>query len=161
MRIKPIILTIGIVVISAAFILITSLVSKEQPITSVDVLGKTILMGLTFENVDQGWSELHQTHGKIVALTNGFLQIKKDDGDLFMLPFNLEGILRAKPGEYREKETGQVIEDPDFLVTWTVGNAQRDLIAIRMKYGFGEFEQDKGSEQRGMTNSEQHGRLVR
>jgi len=39
-----------------------------------------------------------------------------------MLPPEPEAYEPAPPGEYRLRSTGEVVVDPDYLTTWTVGS---------------------------------------
>jgi len=84
------------------------------------MVGKTILVGVTYydhtgkETTQQQWhgtiTEASQTKGIVVAL--------KNDTNSCVLPPDLNGIRPAKPGEYRLRSTGEVIVDPDYLTTW-------------------------------------------
>jgi hypothetical protein len=48
------------------------------------------------------------------------MQIRRKDGTLYKLPYDPNSIQEAAPGEYRERSTGTVITDPDYLVRWTI-----------------------------------------
>lgn len=42
-----------------------------------------------------------------------------DDGEDRWVPPDVSADEPAQPGEYRLRESGQVIESPDYLATWT------------------------------------------
>jgi len=43
-----------------------------------------------------------------------------DDGETRDYPFDARSLQRAAPGEYRLRSMGQVVTNPEFLMTWTV-----------------------------------------
>jgi len=46
--------------------------------------------------------------------------VECDDGDSRNYPFDARSLQRAAPGEYRLRSTGQIVTNPDFLMTWTI-----------------------------------------
>ncbi|MGS1017790.1 hypothetical protein [Allosphingosinicella humi] len=42
-------------------------------------------------------------------------------GETFFLPPDPRAFFPAQPGSYRLRETGEVIENPDYTTTWTIG----------------------------------------
>ena len=38
-----------------------------------DYIGKLVLLGLTFENETEGWSEQHQLHGRVRSFRSAFM----------------------------------------------------------------------------------------
>jgi hypothetical protein len=83
--------------------------------------GCTLLIGLTFVDGNGHVVEQYQTHGTFETFTTDYrMQIRRPDGTLFRLPYEPETISEAAPGEYRERSTGTVITDPDYLVRWTI-----------------------------------------
>lgn len=83
--------------------------------------GCTLLIGITF--VDEGGNvvEQFQTHGVFEALSSDHVMgIRRADGSLFHLPYEPTTIVEAAPGDYRERSTGVVVTDPDYLVRWTI-----------------------------------------
>jgi hypothetical protein len=43
----------------------------------------------------------------------------KNSSDPCVLPPDLDAVRPAPQGEYRLKESGEIVKDPDFLTTWT------------------------------------------
>ena len=83
--------------------------------------GKVFLIGLTFVDQDKNVIEQYQTSGTVNELTDdGLLIFKRADGSLFQLPFDEEAIRVTPEGEYRERTTGNVITNPDYITTWEI-----------------------------------------
>lgn len=86
------------------------------------IRGKDILVGLTYMSADGTIQERQQLHGIIEVANNTRgvgIRVKGRD-DLFTLPPDLRSILPARPGTYRLRASGLVVEDPTFVTTWTV-----------------------------------------
>jgi hypothetical protein len=88
------------------------------------VIGKRLLVGLTFLRYDGELIEQQQLHGIVEQITKqaGIL-IRLPDGSTYRLPPDLRGIQEAPPGTYRLRATGEEVQDPDFLYTWTITRA--------------------------------------
>jgi hypothetical protein len=92
-----------------------------------DLVGKTILIGLTFADSDGNVVERAQRHG-IVEIADPERGIatrlvapgQRWDGELYWLPPNLESLAEAAPGAYRLRSTGETLVDPDLLCSWEV-----------------------------------------
>ncbi len=92
-----------------------------------DLVGSTVLIGLTVMDRNGRLSEERQLHGVVVSVDrkNGF-EIKLAGaraGETYWLPPDLSSFKSADPGEYRLRSTGEVILDPDYLSTWTITKA--------------------------------------
>ena len=78
---------------------------------------KSLLVGITYLS---GRGDLVRTDSflsRIVRLApNGGLVVERTGGGEVELPPEFED---ATPGEYRLRETGEVVVNPDFLATWT------------------------------------------
>jgi len=86
-------------------------------------VGRTILVGITYLSHDDKLLGQQQLHGTITSADRNGIVIAlagKRAGQSWTMPPSLEGIQRASPGEYRLRETGEVIVDPDLLSTWTI-----------------------------------------
>lgn len=103
---------------------------KEHPRPDFDearaqaLLGKSVLIGLTYLDHD-GWIlEQRQLHGTIVSFhrTRGFgIRLAgKRSGETYTLPPDTRAFEEANPGEYRLRSTGEIVVDPDFISTWTI-----------------------------------------
>jgi len=89
------------------------------------LLGKVIVLGLTFVDEKQELIERKQMHGIIVSVDpKKGVEISLRGmraGEKYSLPPDLRPFQqKAPPGEYRLKETGEVIIDPDYAVSWTI-----------------------------------------
>jgi hypothetical protein len=51
--------------------------------------------------------------------TYALVRLECDDGETLDYPFDARALQRAPAGEYRLRSTGQVVRNPDFLMTWT------------------------------------------
>ena len=99
--------------------------------------GKVFLIGLTFIDEDEKLVEQYQTSGTVVELTeNGFLKFNRNDGSVFQLPYDKKAINEAAKGEYKEKATGNIITDPDYITTWTIDVKRTDSLDEIKQNGF-------------------------
>jgi hypothetical protein len=99
--------------------------------------GKMFLIGLTFIEKDRQLIEQYQTHGTVEILTDtGLLKIKRKDGSVFQIPYDKDTIRAAGKGEYRERATGEIINDPDFIMTWEVITDRYDDLSDLKIHGY-------------------------
>ena len=88
------------------------------------LVGKYVLIGLTYYDADGGLVEQLQMHGTIVAAVAGRgidVALKGTRlGQTYTLPPDLRALQPARPGEYRLRSTGEVITDPDVTCAWSV-----------------------------------------
>lgn len=94
----------------------------DQELASMYV-GKYILIGITYFDHFGKEIERLQMHGVVqTASTEGITISLRGtrDGESWIMPPVLESIYPAKPGSYKLHLTGEVIEDPDLLSTWSV-----------------------------------------
>ncbi|MGN6058230.1 MAG: hypothetical protein ACTHOI_06565 [Sphingomicrobium sp.] len=50
--------------------------------------------------------------------------VECSDGKIREYPFDNRTLAKAAPGEYRLRSTGEIVNDPDFLMTWIVTEGQ-------------------------------------
>ena len=86
-------------------------------------VGKYILVGVTY--VDQAGQVENsvQMHGVVEsAAEDGITIALKGEraGQSWTMPADLSAISPAQPGRYQLPETGEIIENPDFICTWMV-----------------------------------------
>lgn len=86
-----------------------------------NVIGKRVLVGVTYCTMDSEIASLEQFHGVVdrVSRSQG-LVLRLPAGDERIIPPDLSRLEPAAPGEYRLKTTGEIVVDPDFTVMWTV-----------------------------------------
>jgi len=85
------------------------------------LIGKHVLVGLTFLSADGEIEEQDQFHGTVVTCDDTIVAIEPwGGGELITLPPDLRPFQPAPPGEYRLRSTGEVVIDPDFTATWTI-----------------------------------------
>jgi hypothetical protein len=80
-------------------------------------------VGLTYLDHRGEFLEQRQLHGEIVSANRDGVVIAlagKRAGEQWTMPPALESIRRAPAGEYRLRETGEVVIDPDLMSTWTI-----------------------------------------
>jgi hypothetical protein len=87
-----------------------------------DLIGKHVLVGLTYENPDGSEGERQQFHGTVVSASaaagirlalNG-----ESEGQQYTLPPDLRAFSLASPGKYRLRATGEIVSNPDYLASW-------------------------------------------
>lgn len=87
-----------------------------------DLIGKVLLIGLTYYSHDKIFIEQRQYWGTVIESNKTAICVKQKNGEIFRLPPDLSSTKLAPPGEYRLKSTGEVVINPDFLATWIIYN---------------------------------------
>ena len=91
------------------------------------LIGKHLLVGLSYLNADGTVLRKSQIHGRITSVDKGILTMRLHGSDKdFTLPLDLNSIEPADPGEYRLRSTGEVVVNPDLLSSWTITAAAED-----------------------------------
>lgn len=93
-------------------------------ITFSDLIGKTILIGLTYYTANDEFIEQKQYWGRVVESNENRILVKLNDGEIFVLPPDLSSTQVAAPGEYRLRSTGEIVVNPDFLTTWNINRPE-------------------------------------
>ena len=79
-------------------------------------LGKRLLVGITHQTENGEFLRQEQFHGRIVEARDREIIIQRSDtGERISLPPQLQ---KAPPGEYRLRSTGEIVVNPDYLMTW-------------------------------------------
>lgn len=91
-----------------------------EDLTYQDLLGKKILIGVTYYTEDDTFIEQKQFWGAVIEANENGILVKQKDGTIFSLPPDLRSTKSAPKGEYRLRSTGEVVIDPDFTSVWTV-----------------------------------------
>ena len=99
--------------------------SKNVKITDEEVeefIGKHLLAGITYFDLVGNVDSCVQIHGIIVRINEdeGIVVRVNNEGKEFKLPPYLPHLVRAQPGEYRLRATGEVVVNPDFAMVWNV-----------------------------------------
>ena len=85
-----------------------------------DLVGKVMLVGITYYAYDKQFIEQKQYHGTVIRANEKGIVIRKSNGEEEKLPPDLRSTKPAPSGEYRERSTGEIVENPDYLTTWNV-----------------------------------------
>jgi hypothetical protein len=97
---------------------------KDVVVALTDLMGSRVLACLTIEDRVTGEKKLSQVHGVVTSVDpeKGILLELNGDraGDTYTLPPDASAFRRAPPGEYRLRDSDEVIANPDFLTTWTI-----------------------------------------
>jgi hypothetical protein len=92
------------------------------------LVGAVVIVGLTFLDAAGEVVELQQLWGVVDAADakDGIrLRLRgRREGETHVLPPHTSAFEPADPGSYTLRSTGETIEDPDYLSTWTI---QRNL----------------------------------
>jgi len=91
-------------------------------VTSDSVIGKRVIVGLTFQDEDEKLLGNVQYHIRVLRInhTNGLVVERLDGGGVFNLPPSLDLLEEIAPGEYRLTGTGEIVRDPDYALVLTV-----------------------------------------
>jgi hypothetical protein len=82
-------------------------------------IGKHLLAGITFLDHEENVTRHIQVHGTITRIDGSGIFFIQPNGEEFSLPPDLKSLKTAKPGSYRLRSTGEVVENPDLITSWT------------------------------------------
>lgn len=106
--------------------LMRSLGIRRAPQTLAD---RRVLVGITFLDRHGSPIEIFQTHGRVVSVSDDGIVLVRRDGGRFLLPPSPGWLKVALPGEYILRSTGEVVVDPDYLMSVTL----QGVAAARME----------------------------
>ena len=66
-----------------------------------DIVGRTLLIGLTYYSAEDEIVERRQLWGPVTEANKSHIQVKQNNGEIFSLPSDLTAIEKAPLGEYR------------------------------------------------------------
>lgn len=93
--------------------------SRNQ--TAENIVDKTILVGISFADASGEVLSRTQFEGRILGLDETYgIQIETDEIPPFWLPPDLAALQPARPGEYRLRDSGRVVANPDFIAFYSV-----------------------------------------
>jgi hypothetical protein len=86
-----------------------------------DLIGKHIIIGLTYVDYLENIVDRVQLHGIISKIKKEGIYVRLNNSDEeFTLPPDLSAISNAPPSEYHFKTTGEVVVNPDLMTSWTI-----------------------------------------
>jgi hypothetical protein len=96
-------------------------IPEPDPIRVKELLGKTLLIGVTYESHTGDIIERKQAFGPITEISRkgGIVIRDQISGATFALPPDLQQLHQAPKGSYTLKPSGLVITDPDYTSQWT------------------------------------------
>jgi hypothetical protein len=94
--------------------------ATEKEITLDELVGKILLVGITYYTSSNEIIEQKQFYGTVTEANESVICIKQSDGTEFILPSDLSSTKRARPGEYKLRSTGEIVTNPDFFATWNL-----------------------------------------
>lgn len=97
----------------------------EKEITFDELIGKVLLVGITYYTHDNEYIEQKQFYGTVTEANETIIRVVQKDGTEFTLPPDLSSTKRAQKGEYKLRATGETVIDPDFLATWNMNKAKQ------------------------------------
>jgi hypothetical protein len=83
------------------------------------MVGKRLLVGITYVGSSDSSDEKVQFVG-VVTGVDPVVTIDHGMAEPFSLPAEPDAYDEAPPGQCTLQDTGEVVEDPDFMTTWTV-----------------------------------------
>lgn len=94
------------------------------------LLGKTVLIGLTYRTRDGSVDRQEQLYGTVRSIdAQAGIEVELAGtrlGDKYWLPPQTSNFHRASPGTYRLKATGEDVVNPDYVSTWEIGSPTED-----------------------------------
>jgi hypothetical protein len=88
------------------------------------LVGKTVIIGLTYVDAEGAVDRREQLHGQIVSADSekGFaVELRgKRAGETYWMPPQPDNVHPAPPGTYRLRSTGEEIVDPDLVSNWII-----------------------------------------
>lgn len=91
-----------------------------------DLIGCTLLVGLTFVDHDDQLIRRQQIFGTVLSVQESAgIVIRQNNGEDFTIAPVLEAVEAASPGIYQLADEDDVVEDPDFTALITVRSPLR------------------------------------
>lgn len=106
-----------------------------------NLINKILLVGIAILDEHDQLIEQFQVYGPIIRVNAEGIVIRRNGTDTeFSIPPDFDHITEVEPGEYRLRSTGEIVEDPDYVSSWTVKGGSRERIEHYSLYGFGGYE---------------------
>lgn len=87
---------------------------------AAELVGKTLLIGLTYVRYSGEPIEQRQLYGVVESAGPEVVVVRLSNGGEYRLPPDFRGVEPAPPGTYTLRSTGECIENPDYLCSWTI-----------------------------------------
>lgn len=87
---------------------------------ATELIGKHLLVGITYLRSSGDLIEQRPFHGIVESAGVKGIQIRLAHGSDFRLPPDVRSVEPAPPGTYRLRSTGEEVEDPNYLCSWTI-----------------------------------------
>ncbi len=91
---------------------------------ALDLPGKLLLIGLSFTDAKGDLKRQEQCWGRVTSVDSraGISLVLEGSrhGENFSLPPDTRSIKPARPGDYHLRSTGEVVSNPDYMVTFVV-----------------------------------------
>lgn len=86
------------------------------------IIGKHLLVGVTHRSHAEEITSIEQFHGEIIRASRaeGIILRLAGTSEERWVPPDLSRLEPAEPGNYKLKDSGEVVVNPDYLSTWTV-----------------------------------------
>jgi len=84
------------------------------------MLGKRVLVGLTTLSESEEVFSRRQFVGTVSEVDGNGIALELADGTTYWMPPDCSGIEEAQPAEYRLRDSGDVVVDPDYVCSWTL-----------------------------------------
>ena len=102
--------------------------ARELDSAAADIyLGKYILVGVTYVDSAGQVEDSVQMHGVVESASKDGIKLSLKGerlGQSWTMPADPSAISPAQPGRYQLPETGEIVENPDFICTWMVQKPQ-------------------------------------
>ncbi len=92
----------------------------EKKVDYSEMPGKILLVGITYYTSDGDFIEQKQFYGTVTEANEKGVVLMQENGAVLNLPPDLSSTVRARPGEYKLRSTGEVVLNPDFLAKWNL-----------------------------------------
>ena len=92
-----------------------------------ELVGKSLLIGITHTDAEGKMLSRSQIFGSVTVANRlqGICIRNNQTSEEQWLPPDTRGIKPAPAGEYRNRATGEVVHDPDYLGAWTIAAAKK------------------------------------
>ena len=95
--------------------------TKDDQNRAQALLGKNVLIGLSYYDHNEELLEQIQLHGHIIGIDDTVVTVKlSGSGEEITFPPDLSAFREASPGDYTLRSTGEVVTNPDFLAQWSI-----------------------------------------